>query len=83
MLIMLTHFTCVLQDVHYMAKDLGEQKLADSAKESAKKAASPDFVSGLFTCTLYMQCISTCKQFHVMITFASMLAHIVIYSMSS
>ena len=40
--------TC-LQDVHYMAKDLGEQKLADSAKESAKKAACPDFASGLFT----------------------------------
>jgi hypothetical protein len=31
-----------------MAKDLGEHKLADSAKESAKKAAS-DFVSGMFT----------------------------------
>ena len=31
-----------------MAKDLGEQKIAESAKESAKKAACPDFVSGLF-----------------------------------
>ena len=41
--VVLVHFT--LQDVHYMAKDLGEHKLADSAKESAKKAAG-DFVSG-------------------------------------
>ena len=40
-----------LQDVHYMAKDLGEQKFAELAKESAKKAACPDFASGLFTYT--------------------------------
>ena len=37
-----------------MAKDLGEHKLADSAKEGAKKAACPDFVSGLFICTVYI-----------------------------
>ena len=43
--------TCTLQDVHYMAKDLGEHKLADSAKECAKKAAS-DFVSGMFAHTI-------------------------------
>ena len=49
---MLTHF--ILQDVHYMAKDSGEHKLADSAKESAKKAACPDFVSGLLICTVYI-----------------------------
>ena len=36
-----------LQDVHYMAKDLGENRLADSAKECAKKAASY-FVSGMY-----------------------------------
>ena len=29
-----------------MAMDLGEKTLADSAKECAKKAACPDFVSG-------------------------------------
>ena len=40
-----------------MAKDLGEHKLADSAKECAKKAAS-DFVSGMCThMTLYIICI--------------------------
>ena len=49
--IVLVHFT--LQDVHYMAKDLGEHKLADSAKESAKKAAG-DFVSGTLCYTFYM-----------------------------
>lgn len=44
----------IMQDVHYMAKDLGEHKLADSAKECAKKAAS-DFVSGMCThMTLYI-----------------------------
>lgn len=44
-----------LQDVHYMAKDLGEDKLADSAKESAKKAAG-DFVSGVFhMCILHVR----------------------------
>ena len=31
-----------------MAMDLGEQNLAESAKECAKDAACPDFVSGLF-----------------------------------
>ena len=41
------YYQVTLQDVHYMAKDLGEHKLADSAKECAKKAAS-DFVSGMY-----------------------------------
>ena len=28
--------------------DLGDQKLADSAKEEARKAVFPDFMSGLY-----------------------------------
>ena len=31
-----------------MAMVLGEQKVADSAKEEAKKAACPDFMADLF-----------------------------------
>ena len=30
-----------------MAKDLGEHKFAESAKESARKASCTDFVAGL------------------------------------